>query len=217
MSVIKLGISIAATVSLAACLAAHAKGADPVGASDSAASDLHCGPVEYPLDGAMYGLEGVTVVEFTLGANGVPADVQVRTSSGWKVLDTAALAIVRNCKVDGVQPQQAVSRQTVQYIWSLDAPRSRQALVPGSCAPSDRFAGFAPFDRRPSSQEAVLVRTLVRADGQIHYAEAENDAAAPDAAIAALALNYLRTCRFALSAGPAGPLDESIFGRVLLK
>lgn len=177
---------------------------------------LKCGTIAYPAEPAAYGLEGTTTVEYQVTPDGRVADLSVKRSSGWRMLDEATLDILAGCRLAQAPSAEVLEkRQTIQYVWSLDAAPSRQALVPGSCTPSDRIAGFRALDIHPSAADGILVRAMIGAGGDPYYVKAEGDTAPADAT--AIAVAYLRSCRFALPPGERSPKDEAIFGRVLLK
>lgn len=180
------------------------------------APPMQCGTFEYPYEAAMYGLEGATTVEYSVAADGKMTDFSVKRSSGWRVLDEATVDNLAGCRMT-LAPATAApdKRQVIQYVWSLDVAPSRQGLVPGSCAVSDRFAGFRALDTRPSGADGILVRAMIRANGTPQFVAAERGDTPADLAV--LAKDYLRSCRFLLPPGERLPNDDAIFGRVLLK
>lgn len=180
------------------------------------AAEMVCADgVIYPGEAVMYQLEGKTVLEFSLADDGSVVDVAVKRSSGWSMLDEAAVEAISGCRTTlAPEKRPAAKRLPIEYTWSLDRSSAPHTLVPGSCAASDRFAGFRPFDASPSGADGILVRALIRSSGQPYFAKAERGSAPPEAA--ALAIDYLRTCRFA--APDSGvQSDKTMFGRVLLK
>lgn len=135
------------------------------------------------------------------------------------MLDEATIDILAGCRLASVPAAGLVGkRKTIEYVWSLDGAHSRQALVPGSCAPSDRFAGFRALDAAASAADGILVRAMIGEAGDPYYVKSEAAGESGVAAeLAALATAYLRSCRFALPPGERSPGDNAIFGRVLLK
>lgn len=182
---------------------------------------LECGTIAYPAEAAAYNLEGTTGVEYEATADGRLVGLSIKRSSGWRMLDEATIDILSGCRLASVPAAGFVGkRKTIEYVWSLDGPLSRQALVPGSCAPSDRFAGFRALDTAASAADGILVRAMIGAAGGPYYVKSEAAGEGEDkgtAELAALATAYLRSCRFALPPGERSPGDNAIFGRVLLK
>lgn len=182
---------------------------------------LECGTMAYPAEAAAYNLEGTTGVEYEATADGRLVGLSIKRSSGWRMLDEATIDILSGCRLASVPAAGFVGkRKTIEYVWSLDGPLSRQALVPGSCAPSDRFAGFRALDTAASAADGILVRAMIGAAGDPYYVKSEAAGEGEDkgtAELAALATAYLRSCRFALPPGERSPGDNAIFGRVLLK
>lgn len=177
---------------------------------------VQCGVHEYPHEAANYGLEGVTTVDYSLAPDGRVVDLSVKRSSGWQILDEGAVMSLAGCRMARAPEADALEkRKSVDYVWSLEAPRSRQTLVPGSCMASDRVAGFRPFDKTPSSTDGILVRSKVHPNGEPRFVMAE--CGDVPAELAAVAVAYLRSCKFKLAAGDDSPSDDAIFGRVLFK
>ena len=199
----------------ASCTGTSAAAASENPAEIAIAPAMQCGPVEYPLEAVQYGLEGTAQIEYGLTKDGSTRDITVKRSSGWQLLDDATVSIFASCKVAQGPVGDTARRHVIAYVWSLDAPPSRQRLVPNSCAASDRFAGFKPLDQTASGADGVLVRALIRGTGEPHYVKAERGTVPAELADGAVA--YLRTCKFALAPGKEGPRDRGIFGRVLLK
>jgi len=175
---------------------------------------MQCGVVEYPFEAVSYVLEGKTQLEFSLGADGRPLDIVVKQSSGWQTLDRFTVEMFEGCKTKA-PVRDTTTRHRFEYVWSLDTPPGRRILVPDSCAPSERFAGFRVFDRTPSGPDGILVRSLVRPDGTPQYTRAERGTVPAD--LAAEAIAYLQSCKFTLAPGIADSRDKTVYGRVLLK
>jgi TonB family protein len=213
MHVKPLGCLIA--LSFASFLAQAPPAEEPSVPAKPAAPWMQCGVVEYPLEAVSYVLEGKTQLEFSLGADGRPLDIVVKQSSGRQTLDRYTVELFEGCKTTKLPVQDTTARHRIEYVWSLDTPPGRRILVPGSCAPSERFAGFRAFDRTPSGPDGILVRSLVRPEGKPQYTRAERGTAPAD--LAAEAIAYLQSCKFELGPGPADSRDKTVFGRVLLK
>jgi protein TonB len=80
-----------------------------------------CRP-EYPAAAERDELEGTSVVSFLVGTDGRVKQSRVDKSSGYKVLDNAAIAAFSRCKytpatVDGVAQE---GWSTIRYVWKLD-------------------------------------------------------------------------------------------------
>src|SRR6185312_1103739 len=80
-----------------------------------------CSP-EYPASAERDELEGTSLVAFLIGTDGRVKQSKVEKSSGYRVLDNAAIAAFSRCKytpstVDGV-PQEGWA--TIRYVWKLN-------------------------------------------------------------------------------------------------
>jgi hypothetical protein len=104
----------------------------------------------------------------------------------------------------------------LQYVWKFDdAPAARPLLVQGSCRPSPQFAAFNEADPRPSGKDGILLRFLVNADGAPVRIVAEAGGQPPE--LAAQAVEYLQSCRFAHDPKAKGERTDTGFGRVVLR
>lgn len=175
-----------------------------------------CARPEWPQEARRYELEGVTTLHFRMGPEGRAIEPTVARSSRWAMLDQAAIASLSTC----VFPAETVQRVQgkllpLQFVWKLQGPdRVPPALVEGSCAASERFDRYVPFDKGVSGDDGVLVRLLVRGDGTPYGVKAE--AGGADPALAQAAVEYVQSCRFAYPKTGASP-GSPVSGRVLLK
>jgi outer membrane biosynthesis protein TonB len=144
------------------------------------------------------------------------ADVQVAGSSGWALLDDAAIRTIRSCSFTAEQAAKSKGAALpVQYVWSLDGGSVlRPHLVPGSCPASGRFAGFQAYDSTPSGSGGVKVRLLVDAQGQPRGVRLEGAALAPE--LGAALVKYVEGCRFGFDPELKGQRTDTVYGRVLL-
>jgi TonB family protein len=175
-----------------------------------------CPGPQYPREAIRYELEGITTLRFQLAPDGHVGEVQVAKSSGWALLDDAAIRTLQAC---GFPPEQAARAKgaalPVQYVWSLDGEHSlRPHLVPGSCPASGRFAGFQAYDNQPSGPDGVKVRLLVDALGQPRGVKTEG-IVLPPATFDAL-IKYVESCRFGFDPELKGQRTDTVFGRVVL-
>lgn len=123
-----------------------------------------CPPQVYPREARLYELEGKTTMRFSVGQDGKVAAASVARSSGWKVLDDAALSNVQLC----VFPADRAANEhfSVQYAWALDDTELlRPLLVPGSCQPSQYFQGYNNLDKSASNGSGVVLRMFVGSEG----------------------------------------------------
>lgn len=180
-------------------------------------SPASCAQPEWPAEARRYEIEGATTIRFEIGRDGRVLHPAVTQGSGWRILDQAALQGIARCVF---QPDLAAARQQtvfpLQYVWKLSQPPAARAmLVAGSCQPSARFAAFRDGDQRPSSQNGILLRFLLNAEGAPTRVVAEADGQPP--ALQAQAVAYLQSCRFAYAAGAVHERTDTGFGRVVLK
>jgi protein TonB len=173
-----------------------------------------CPPQVYPHEARLYELEGKTTMRFSVGQDGKVASASVARSSGWKVLDDAALSNVRQC----VFPADRAAKEnfSVQYVWDLDdAELLRPLLVPGSCQPSQRVQGYNNLDKSASNDSGVVLRMFIGSEG----APARIVAEAPGlpAEQVEAAVTYVQGCRFAIDPEVGGTRSWSTYGKVMLR
>ncbi|WP_193316965.1 energy transducer TonB [Janthinobacterium sp. FT14W] len=173
-----------------------------------------CPPQVYPQEARRYELDGKTSMRFSVGQDGKVATASVARSSGWKVLDDAALSNVRQC----VFPADRTAKEnfSVQYTWDLDDTELlRPLLVPGSCQPSPRVQGYNNLDKSTSNDSGVVLRMFIGSEG----APARIVAEAPGlpAELVEAAITYVQGCRFAIDPGVGGTRSWSTYGKVLLR
>lgn len=186
----------------------------PAGLLQSPAS---CTTPEWPNEARRYEIDGITVLNFGIDAGGNIEDARVEQSSGWQLLDAAAMRSLVKCKFKpGLDEADRASIYPIQFVWTLTGPAAiRPALVEGSCAPLSRFTGFERFNRRPSGPDGVLVRFLVDEQGKPYGAKAEP--ADGQALQARAALDYIQTCKFMADPAVPGERTDTVYGRVLMK
>lgn len=180
-------------------------------------SPATCATPHWPDEARRYEVDGITVLNFTIGVAGTVEDLQLVRSSGWRLLDDAAGASLARCrfKTDLDQGSRSAT-YPVQFVWTLAGPAAvRPALVAGSCAPSEQFHGFDAFNRRPSAADGVLVRFLVDPAGKPFGVKAEVGQHQQQQARAATA--FMQTCTFGVDAAVPGEPTDTVYGRVLVK
>jgi TonB family protein len=94
----------------------------PGQASEPLRAKSVCDKPKYPEAARRYGQQGTVALKFLIGTDGHVVDAKVIKSSGFDLLDQAALNGLSKClfeaaKVDG-KPVEAWTQ--VQYVWSLD-------------------------------------------------------------------------------------------------
>jgi len=184
---------------------------------ESLATPASCTVPEWPREAVRYEIEGTTVLQFQVGADGTVRNAEVKQGSGWSLLDQAALAGLARCRF---KPGLAAAREgtayPLQYAWTLEGPAPlRPMLVPGSCGPSQRFLRYDNLDQRPDGRASIKLRFLVDAAGRAQRIVPE--AAHFDAAVVRDAVNWLQTCRFGISPKASGARTDTSFGRVVLR
>ncbi|WP_343728872.1 energy transducer TonB [Duganella sp.] len=176
-----------------------------------------CLQPQWPAEARRYEIEGVTTIRFEIGADGKVVRPVIARSSGWRILDDAAIHSIAQCQF---QPNLDAAREgtafPLQYVWKLDgAAPSRPLLVDGSCQPSERFSAFREADPRPSGKDGILLRFLLNAEGVPVRVVAEAGGQPPE--LAAQAAAYVQTCRFAYDPARTGERTDTAYGRVLLQ
>jgi TonB family protein len=172
---------------------------------------------QWPAEARRYEIEGATSISFAIGLDGKVVHPAILRSSGWRILDEAAIQSISQCLF---QPDLPAAREgrafPLQYVWKLDGlPPVRPLLVAGSCQPSDRFSAFSEADPRPSGKDGILLRFLLSAEGAPARVVAEADGQAPE--LVAQAVAYLQSCRFAYDAQAKGERTDTAYGRVLMR
>lgn len=182
----------------------------------AAAQPPVCAKPEWPQEARRYELEGVTTLKFKIDPQGRPIEPAVARSSNWALLDQASIQALSTCVFPAETVQRVQGKSVpLQFVWKLEgASRVPPAFMEGSCAPSDRFARFVPFDRRADGPDGVLVRLLVGGDGVPYGVKAEASGIDPELAQAAIA--YAQSCRFAYPKTGGVP-GSPVAGRVELK
>lgn len=177
-----------------------------------------CATPEWPREALRYEIEGVTTLNFEIDQDGNVVNPTIRKSSAWNILDDAALRGLAKCKFKAnLEEAKGARTFPIQYVWKLngDGIVLHPLLVPNSCRPSERFQTFKNFDRNPSNGSGILVRFLVVGEGQ-----AGRIAAEPNGQPAELvddAIEFVKSCRFAIAPDVQGSRTDTLFGRVILK
>lgn len=184
---------------------------------DALLSPASCSQPQWPAEAVRYEITGTTTLRFEIGRDGKVLRPAVTQSSGWQILDHAAIAGIASCVF---KPGLAAARDgatfPLQYVWKFsDAPAVRPLLVKDSCTASAQFAGFREADQRASDASGILLRFLLNADGAPLRVVAE--ANGQPQTVVAQAIEYLQSCRFAYDDQQAGERTDTAFGRVLLK
>jgi len=175
-----------------------------------------CVTPRWPVEARRYEIEGISLLRFRIGKDGSVQDARVVSSSGWALLDEAAIASLLKCRFKPeLDEANEAATFPIQFVWTMDGPTPmRPAVLPGSCAPSDRFAGFKTFERGQGN-DGVLVRLLVDVRGVPFGVKAE--AGGKDAVVAGQAVDYVQSCRFSIDHALKGERTDTTFGRVLFK
>lgn len=181
------------------------------------AGPLLCMMPPWPKEALRYELESAAVVNFRIGLDGKVLAPHIVSSSGWKILDDAAIASVSQCQFKPDLEQAREGQQLpLKFVWTFDTPPpQRPQLTPESCAASPRYTSFSPADRRPSSADGVLLRFLVDQAGRPNGVVAEPNGQ-PQALVDG-AIEWLQSCRFAYDSKQNGKRTDTVFGRVNLR
>lgn len=204
---------LAAMLGMCAVGTVYAGGACAAGAQ-AVVPGAACPEMTWPREAQRYEIEGTTTLSFSVDRNGKAVDVSVNSSAGWRILDDAARSILAACVFDG--PRRDAVYGPVQFVWQLkdDALYFHPLPLPGSCAPSTRFARFQPFDKTRSDARGIVLRMLVNPDGTARNVVAEAPAAAPELVAAAIAFAY--SCKYGVAAQLQGQRTDTVFGKVIV-
>jgi TonB family protein len=151
---------------------------------------------------------GDVTLQYQGNAQGRFADIKIIKSSGFKVLDKAAVIALSRCKLP-VSATGAELPPPATTEFKFDRPirvtsSSKPVLIEGSCAPSERFTAYvaATYDRVEAA--GVSIRFGVTAEGvPVRPASYEHDKA-----LAAEAIQFIVNCRFK----PAMQNGLAVFG-----
>ena len=181
------------------------------------ASPANCTTPAWPREAQRYEVEGVSMLHFQIGEDGVVQDAKVMHTSSWKLLDDAALQAIMQCRFKpGMDSAERDKIFPVQFVWTLSGPPSvRPQLVPDSCAASTRFSKFQAFNRNATGRDGVLLRFLVNPKGEPFGIKAE--AYGKDAEAGLAAAEYVKSCRFVIDLAMPGEKTDTVYGRVLAR
>ena len=209
-------MTFGAALLTAALAVLHVAPAAAQSAPTPAPAPKPCARPEYPREAIRYELEGITTLRFRIGPDGRVLDAAVARSSGWALLDDAAVRTLQACTFPAhVAARSKGEFQPVQYVWSLDGGHSiRPHLMPGSCPATGRFAAFEAYDNKPSGPDGVKVRLLVDAAGQPRGVKLEGASLPPETADALV--KYVESCRFGFDPEVQGQRTDTAYGRVVL-
>ncbi|NVD97555.1 energy transducer TonB [Massilia sp. BJB1822] len=183
-------------------------------AASHAAPGSNCPKPEWPREALRYELEGATVLRYAVGQDGKAMLASIQKSSGWKVLDNAALNNLNQCVFR--EPSTEGVTKPIQYAWRLDGERSlRPLLVPGSCPASEQFQTFKNLDKSPSNANGVVLRMLIGSEGKPWAVKAEAPELPSELIDAAIA--FIQQCRFAIDPEVPGQRSDSTYGKLLLE
>ncbi|HEX8614490.1 MAG TPA: energy transducer TonB [Telluria sp.] len=224
-----IGVCIAAAAaSVAQVPQRHPAQAPATPAAGSAAFPRHlladagsCPLPAWPREALLYELEGSSTVSFAIGPDGAVEQARLLRTSGWAMLDDAALRAIAACRFKpGLDAAERAGPFPMQFAWKLDGEAGATPLLrAGSCKAPGRFARFAQSDAAsgtaPASASGVLVRFLV-GEGGVPWRVAAEANGQPQALVAD-ALEFVQSCRFDHDPAVPGERSNSVTGRVLLK
>lgn len=157
---------------------------------------MDCSAPDYPYEARAYQLEGQTIVEMLIGDQGKVLGKRVAVSSGWKILDEAALAAMGSCRFTPITRDGKVGAYWKKYAyqWNLDdfAPgkrASRPVLVPGSCENGDRLQ----LIEKSREVDGVILRFLTTDKGDVGGIKVERGSGR--ASIDKEAVKTLQSCK----------------------
>lgn len=174
-----------------------------------------CPAMVWPREAQRYEIQGTTTLYFSVDKGGRATDVSVRRSAGWAILDNAARAILAGCVFDA--PRRDAVYGPVQFVWKLDGDGAvfHPLPLPGTCAPSPRFAYFKPFDTSRSDARGIVLRMLVNPNGTARNPVAEAPGMPQELVSAAVA--YALSCKYGVDPDVRGERTDTIFGKVIVK
>lgn len=199
----------------------------------------------WPREALLYDLQGSSTVSFAIAADGTVEQARLLRTSGWQMLDEAALRGIGACRFKaGLDAAQRAGPYPMQFAWKLEgAPGVAPVLRDGSCPAAGRFARFVASGTADATATAKAPATSGALSGVLSSAVsgAATDAAAggvrvrflvgeggvptrlaaeaggQPAALVAGALDFVRACRFDYDASIPGERSSSVSGRVLVQ
>lgn len=110
-----------------------------------------CAQPQWPNEARRYEIEGVTTIRFQIGEDGKVVQPKVSQSSGWKILDDAAISGISRCVF---QPRLDEARDgasfPMQFVWQFSDGILLRFLLNSDGAPIRVVA-------EPNGQAPVLV------------------------------------------------------------
>ncbi len=180
---------------------------------------IACTPAQWPDEARRYELEGTTVLQYDVDDQGHPSAIRVSRSSGWKVLDYAAVGAMRSCRFQpSTDPMVVRTDLKIPVEWTLgnngELPPASARLIPDSCAPSPYFGAFVPFTGKvPPRDNGILVRFLLDEKGNTFGIKVEETDRAP----INMATNFIRSCRFSPATKDGMSVHGNLTGWLIMK
>lgn len=160
----------------------------------------------WPREALLYDLQGSSTVSFAIAADGTVEQARLLRSSGWQVLDQAALRGIGACRFKpGLAAAERAGPYPMQFAWKLEgAPGVAPVLRDGSCPAAGRFARFVPFATASAAASARASGTASATASAKASASASGaiSAAGPDAASGTAGAGGVRV-RFLVGEGGA--------------
>jgi len=203
-----LAVAVVAAIVVLFNVIQHAK-PDARSPFDALVSSADCAQPQWPDEARRYEIDGITTIRFEIDRNGKVMRPAVTASSGWKILDDAALRSIGQCAFRSGHPG---GPYPLQYVWKFDdAPVLHPQLVPQSCQPVDGYTSFRQMDRTPSDANGILLRFLVDAQGAPTRIVPEPNGQPAERIVQAI--RFLQTCRFAYDPSVQGERTDTVYGR----
>lgn len=160
----------------------------------------------YPLEAVRYELTGLNHTQVVIDSTGVPILSRITRSSGWTLLDKAALEGFKQCRFrPALAGQNAVaSSLTMEYRWKLDftAPSVPPTLITNSCTASSEFS-IAPDD----SESTLRLRFLLDKEGKPQRVVVDSPTTSTD--LDQRAIRFIESCRYQLNKSTDGSVTDS--------
>ncbi|MFL6659464.1 MAG: peptidylprolyl isomerase [Massilia sp.] len=164
-----------------------------------------CPAPKYTPEMTRYALEGKVRLSLLRRDDGAPLQIKLEQSSGWDVLDEAALKQAKLCHFAVPAAEELGKGDTLELAWTLPGPAAAAAaasapsMTLNSCSSKTVFRLAAP-----EAESAYRVRLMVWSDGQIYQPKLGRSTGEAD--LDQAILDWVSSCKFTPAQGEAGPV-----------
>jgi TonB family protein len=190
-----------AHTTLAACLLGAAAWASQAAVLPASG----CPAPKYTPELTRYALEGQVRLSLLRRNDGAPLQIKLDQSSGWDVLDEAALKLASHCHFAVPAPEELGKGDTLALDWTLPPEAAAAALASAPSMTLNSCSSKTVFRlASPQAESAYRVRLMVWSDGQIYQPKLGRSTGEAD--LDQAIIDWVNTCKFTPALGAAGPV-----------